>query len=115
LRKSQRILLRSSLAPKSFWLPGPVLLILLEEVTVMMMMTTVILILLVLKDHPVWLVPPVVVKAPWAAMEVAVQQILFAGQLLQIPTSIFLFRLFPRSRMPSTSGINKLQLLVLPS
>jgi hypothetical protein len=64
----------------------------------------------------------VVVKGLWvevvvgaAAVVMVVWQVLLAGPLLRIPTSVFLFRLLPHSRMLSTSGINILQLLVLRS
>jgi hypothetical protein len=73
----------------------------------------------VLKDHPV---PLVMVKAEVvvevveeAAVVMVVWQVLLTGPLLWIPTSVFLFRLLPHSGTPSTSGIDILQLLILPS
>jgi hypothetical protein len=134
LRKFRRILLRSILALQSFRLPGTVVLLLLILPTeVEMMMTTAAAMILlihqdlpgpVLKAHPGRPVLPVMVKAPRAVVEVvevaavavmAVPQDHLANRQVQIPTSVFSFRPFPRSGMPSTSGIDKPRLLVLPS
>jgi hypothetical protein len=126
LRKFQRILQRSSLALQSFQLLNTVLLLLLillmeVETITMTVVTTNLLILLVLLGRPDWLVLPVTVMVPRAEVEVAavvviaVQQVLLASQLLQIPTRLCLFRPSPLSGTLSISGIDKPQLLVLPS
>jgi hypothetical protein len=73
----------------------------------------------VLKGCLVQPVLPVVVKAPQEVVEVveavAVQQDHLAGLLQQIPVRLCLFRLFPLSGTPLTSGIDKPWLLVLPN
>jgi hypothetical protein len=126
-------------ALRSFQLPTTVLLLLLNlPMEVMMTMITVVTIILliqlihlgpalkacpILGDHPVRPVLPDLAKALWvevvvvevAAMVMVVRQVLPAGNQLQIPMRLCLFRLSLLFGMPSTSGIGKPQLLVLPS